>query len=84
MEVDFQKAPENVDEATAKIMQDLDESGDQQIDLDEFINGFRNWLNSSNGEIIPISPGSKTDASEVSQVTPNLLFIVISFMKLYI
>ncbi|CAI9286509.1 unnamed protein product [Lactuca saligna] len=64
MEVDFQKVPENVDEATAKIMQDLDESGDQQIDLDEFINGFRNWLNSSNGEIIPKSPGSKTDASE--------------------
>ncbi|KAI3525208.1 hypothetical protein L1887_03883 [Cichorium endivia] len=64
MEVDSQKIPENVDEATAKVMQNFDESGDQQIDLQEFINGFRNWLNTSNDENIPKSPGPKTDASE--------------------
>ncbi|KAL4589041.1 hypothetical protein LXL04_001943 [Taraxacum kok-saghyz] len=65
MEVDSRRIPEDVDEATAKLMHDLDESGDQQIDLPEFINGFKNWLNSSNYEIIPPSPGPNTDASEM-------------------
>ncbi|KAI3716232.1 hypothetical protein L6452_23431 [Arctium lappa] len=60
MEVYSERTPENVDEATAQLMQDLDTSGDQQIDEHEFINGFKNWLNTSNEEIVPMSP----DASQ--------------------
>nr|XP_043624743.1 sodium/calcium exchanger NCL2-like isoform X2 [Erigeron canadensis] len=64
MEINSQKTPEDVDEAATKIMHDLDTSGDQKIDEQEFINGFKNWLNTSNSEISPKSPGIKTDPWE--------------------
>ncbi|KAD6794508.1 hypothetical protein E3N88_05404 [Mikania micrantha] len=63
MELNSEKIPEDVDEATAKIMQQLDTSGDQQIDEEEFIVGFKEWLNTSTYELIPKSPGPTTDAS---------------------
>lgn len=52
MEVNFEKIPWNVDEATDHIMEDLDKSGDQKIDEQEFIDGFIEWLHTSNGETI--------------------------------
>ncbi|XP_071689079.1 sodium/calcium exchanger NCL2-like [Rutidosis leptorrhynchoides] len=64
MEVNSEKIPWNVDEATDKIMQDLDKSGDKRIDEQEFIDGFKEWLNTSNGDIIPSSPGSETGSSQ--------------------
>ncbi|KAK1416723.1 hypothetical protein QVD17_25839 [Tagetes erecta] len=63
MEINSEKIPEDIDEVTAKIMKDLDTSGDQQIDEQEFIHGFKEWLNTSNYELIPKSPGPTTDAS---------------------
>ncbi|KAK9078215.1 hypothetical protein SSX86_002272 [Deinandra increscens subsp. villosa] len=63
MEVDSKKIPWNVDEATDQIMQDLDKGGDQKIDEQEFIDGFKEWLHKSTGEIIPCSPGTETDSS---------------------
>lgn len=75
MEVDSEKIPWNVDEATDQIMQDLDKSGDQKIDEQEFIDGFKEWLHSSIDEIMPSSPaGTETDASMVS---------LIKFLKVY-
>ncbi|KAI3803511.1 hypothetical protein L1987_31665 [Smallanthus sonchifolius] len=64
MELNSKKIQENVDEATAKIMHDLDTSGDQQIDEQEFIIGFKEWLNTSNYELIPKSPGPINNASQ--------------------
>ncbi|KAK9078216.1 hypothetical protein SSX86_002273 [Deinandra increscens subsp. villosa] len=63
MELNSEKLPEDVDEETAIIMHDLDTNGDQQIDEQEFINGFKQWLNTSNYELISMSPGSTTDGS---------------------
>ncbi|KAI3774956.1 hypothetical protein L1987_49521 [Smallanthus sonchifolius] len=63
MEVDSEKIQWNVDEATDQMMQDLDKSGDQKIDEQEFIDGFKEWLHTFNGEIIPCSPGTETDSS---------------------
>ncbi|KAI3774957.1 hypothetical protein L1987_49522 [Smallanthus sonchifolius] len=63
MELNSEILPEAVDEATAKIMHDLDTSGDQQIDEQEFIDGFKEWLNTSNYELIPKSPEPINDAS---------------------
>lgn len=74
MEINFQMTPEEVDEATAKIMAKLDTSGDEQIDEQEFIDGFKDWLNTSNYEIAPKSPGTKTDVSKVT--------ILVTFVKL--
>lgn len=68
MELNSEKIPEDIDETTAKIMKDLDTSGDQQIDEQEFIHGFKEWLNTSTYELIPKSPGPQTDASLVSKV----------------
>ncbi|KAK1416722.1 hypothetical protein QVD17_25838 [Tagetes erecta] len=63
MEVDYGKIKWNVDEATDQIMQDLDKSGDQKIDEEEFIDGLKEWLHTSNDDIIPCSPGTETDTS---------------------
>lgn len=85
MEINSEKIPEDVDEATAKIMQDLDTSGDQQIDEQEFIDGFKDWLNTSNYQIVPKSPGTKS--TDVSEVTHKLLFcesILVKFVKSYV
>ncbi|KAJ0530633.1 putative EF-hand domain, sodium/calcium exchanger membrane region, EF-hand domain pair [Helianthus annuus] len=61
MELNSEKMPEDVDEATAKLMQDLDTDGDQQIDLQEFIDRFKEWLNN---ELVPKSPGPTTNTSQ--------------------
>ncbi|PWA89142.1 sodium/calcium exchanger membrane region, EF-hand domain pair [Artemisia annua] len=61
LEINSEKILEDVDAATAKLMHDLDISGDQQIDEVEFINGFKNWLNTSNYKMAPVSPGTPTD-----------------------
>ncbi|XP_076907092.1 sodium/calcium exchanger NCL2-like [Bidens hawaiensis] len=63
MEVGSQKIQWDVDEATDQLMQDLDKSGDQIVDEQEFIDGFKNWLHTSNGEIGPSSPGAESDSS---------------------
>ncbi|KAI3789556.1 hypothetical protein L2E82_02355 [Cichorium intybus] len=64
MEINTVKIPWNVDEATDQIMQDLDKSGDQQINEQEFIDGFKEWLHTSNDQTIPMSP----EAQNVSSV----------------
>lgn len=64
LEINSEKILEDVDAATAKLMHDLDISGDQQIDEVEFINGFKNWLNTSNYKMAPVSPGTPTDVSK--------------------
>ncbi|XP_071691916.1 sodium/calcium exchanger NCL2-like [Rutidosis leptorrhynchoides] len=60
MDINTVKIPEDIDKLTDKIMQDLDTSGDNQIDEHEFINGFKEWLNTSNYQIDPISPGANS------------------------
>nr|XP_043627059.1 sodium/calcium exchanger NCL2-like [Erigeron canadensis] len=64
-EVNSAKIHWNADEATNKIMQDLDKSGDQKIDEQEFIDGFKEWLHTSNDETIPSSP----DGSEINDAS---------------
>ncbi|KAI3769300.1 hypothetical protein L6452_00401 [Arctium lappa] len=59
MDVDFGKTSWNVDEATSHIMEDLDRSGDQQIDEEEFVDGFKELLNTSNDQMTPKTPGPK-------------------------
>ncbi|KAF5780862.1 putative sodium/calcium exchanger membrane region, EF-hand domain pair, mitochondrial Rho GTPase [Helianthus annuus] len=59
MDFDFGETSWNVDEATSHIMQDLDKSGDQQIDEEEFVDGFRDLLNVSNVQLTPKTPGPK-------------------------
>ncbi|MFS7984372.1 putative EF-hand domain pair protein CML [Helianthus anomalus] len=59
MDFDFGETSWNVDEATSHIMQDLDKSGDQQIDEEEFVDGFRDMLNVSNVQLTPKTPGPK-------------------------
>ncbi|KAM0017288.1 putative EF-hand domain, sodium/calcium exchanger membrane region, EF-hand domain pair [Helianthus debilis subsp. tardiflorus] len=61
MELNSEKMPEDVDEATTKLMQDLDTDGDQLIDLQEFIDRFKEWLNN---ELVPKSPGPTTNTSQ--------------------
>ncbi|CAH1425714.1 unnamed protein product [Lactuca virosa] len=64
MEVDSEKMPWNVDEATDQIMQDFDKSIDQGIDEQEFIDRFKQWLRSSNDHTyIPMSPEAQSDPS---------------------
>ncbi|KAL8189241.1 hypothetical protein R6Q57_028807 [Mikania cordata] len=73
MEVDSEKIQWNVNEATDQIIQDLDKRGDQKIDEQEFIDGFKEWLHTSDGEIIPSSSGTETDSSLHKYIqTPNL------------
>ncbi|KAI7743722.1 hypothetical protein M8C21_002228, partial [Ambrosia artemisiifolia] len=59
MDFNFGETSWNVDEATSHIMQDLDKSGDQQIDEEEFVDGFRDLLNVSNVQLTPKTPGPK-------------------------
>ncbi|XP_076907099.1 sodium/calcium exchanger NCL2-like [Bidens hawaiensis] len=63
MDINSQRKPEDVDKITANIMQNLDTSGDQRIDEQEFIEGFKEWLNRSTNDLLSKSPGPKTDAS---------------------
>ncbi|XP_076906851.1 sodium/calcium exchanger NCL1-like [Bidens hawaiensis] len=57
MDYDFGETSWNVDEATSHIMQDLDKSGDQQIDEEEFVDGFKYLL--STDQPTPKTPGPK-------------------------
>ncbi|KAI3753711.1 hypothetical protein L2E82_25772 [Cichorium intybus] len=59
MNVDFGQTSWNVDEATSHIMEDLDTSGDNQIDEKEFIDGFRDLLNTNDLILTPTTPGPK-------------------------
>ncbi|KAL4555094.1 hypothetical protein LXL04_037705 [Taraxacum kok-saghyz] len=60
MNVDFGQTSWNVDEAASHIMEDLDKSGDQQIDEEEFIDGFKDLLNTNDQLLTPTTPGPKT------------------------
>ncbi|KAJ9562770.1 hypothetical protein OSB04_007930 [Centaurea solstitialis] len=57
MDVDFGKTSWNVDEATSHIMEDFDRSKDQQIDEEEFVDGFRELLKRPNDQMTPKTPG---------------------------
>ncbi|KAK1439621.1 hypothetical protein QVD17_05441 [Tagetes erecta] len=59
MDFDFGEISWNVDEATSHIMQELDKSGDQQIDEDEFVDGFKDLLKLSNDQSTPTTPAPK-------------------------
>ncbi|KAI3675014.1 hypothetical protein L1987_84595 [Smallanthus sonchifolius] len=59
LDFDFGEISWNVDEATSHIMQDLDKNGNQQIDEEEFVDGFKDLLNLSNDQLTPKTPGPK-------------------------
>ncbi|KAL8032050.1 hypothetical protein ABFX02_13G068600 [Erythranthe guttata] len=45
MDIKFGSIPDDTDEAATKMMEELDISGDQLINEDEFVTGLSNWLN---------------------------------------
>lgn len=69
MRVNFSETSWNVDETTSRIMQNLDTNGDNQIDEEEFIDGFeKKVVNINNAPLTPKKPGPK-DVSRVSRLT---------------
>ncbi|XVF78710.1 hypothetical protein PTKIN_Ptkin14bG0157500 [Pterospermum kingtungense] len=57
----FGTVPLNVNEVVAKVIEELDTSGDQRIDQQEFINGISKWLKTSQKEAAPSSIESQDD-----------------------
>lgn len=79
MNVDFGETSWNVDEATSHIMEDLDTNHDQQIDEEEFVDGFKELLNTNNDLLTPKTPGPK-DVSRVS----NLIMMLLMFYEVHV
>ncbi|XVF18740.1 hypothetical protein REPUB_Repub11eG0049100 [Reevesia pubescens] len=61
LDVKFGKVPLNANEVVAKVIEELDTSGDQRIDQEEFINGISKWLKTSEKEASPSSIESQDD-----------------------
>ncbi|KAJ4726400.1 putative Sodium/calcium exchanger family protein / calcium-binding EF hand family protein [Melia azedarach] len=47
MDIKFGKVPSNADEVVAKVIEELDTSGDRMIDQEEFVAGISKWLNTT-------------------------------------
>ncbi|KAL8237909.1 hypothetical protein R6Q59_018990 [Mikania micrantha] len=59
MDFEFGDTSWDVEEATSQLMQELDKSGDQQIDEEEFVDGFKDLLNVTTDYPTPKTPGPR-------------------------
>ncbi|KAL4375792.1 hypothetical protein GQ457_02G037970 [Hibiscus cannabinus] len=60
-DVKFGTVPLNPNEIVAKVIEELDTSGDRKIDQDEFINGISKWLKTSQKEATTPSSNQAQD-----------------------
>lgn len=65
-DVKFGQVPLDANEVAAKVIEELDTSGDRQIDQQEFVIGISKWLKTSEKEASPSSFESQDDIYLVS------------------
>lgn len=69
--------PLDSDEVVDKLMEELDISGDQMINEDEFVTGVSKWLDSSKNQAPTPSSTEATDETyQVSNSDPEQTFLI--------
>lgn len=69
MDIKFGKVPSNADEVVAKVIEELDTSGDRMIDQEEFVAGISKWLNTTPVNESPSTTETQDDIYQVNIYT---------------
>ena len=67
MNIKFRSMPLDADEAVEKLMEELDLSGDQMINEEEFVAGCSKWLNIVNNQAPNATTASEEQLYQVSR-----------------